>query len=69
MSKIYWRSASLSRKHIVREKDQGVEKLIWEIDWLNLLPDNLKPFFPKVIDFFKEENYFWFEMPITVKII
>ena len=57
--------ASLSRKHIVRKeaKDQGVEKLIWEIDWLNLLPDNLKPFFPKVIDFFKEENYAWFEMP------
>ena len=52
-------------KHIVRKeaKDDGVEKLIWEIDWLNLLPDNLKPYFPKVIDFYKEENYAWFEMP------
>lgn len=57
--------ANLSRRHIVRKeaRGKGVEKLIWEIDWLNLLPNDLKPYFPKVIDFFKETNYAWFEMP------
>ncbi len=57
--------ASLSRKHIVRKeaKGEGVEKLIWEIDWLNLLPEDLKQFFPRVIDFFKDNKYAWFEMP------
>ena len=57
--------ASLARKHLVRKeaKGQGVEKLTWEIDWLMQLPQNLKPYFPAVIDTNRTDDHAWFDMP------
>ena len=57
--------ASLSRRHIVKKQASGAghEKLNWEIEWLTSLPNELKEYFPTVLDSKISEHDSWFEMP------
>lgn len=57
--------ASLNSRTVVRKsaKDQGVEKIINEIEWLETFSDLVPGVFPEVVSKKISEDHAWFEMP------
>ncbi len=57
--------ATLTRRSVVCKEasGDGRQKLYNEIQWLLDLPENLRPYFPRILDHYMEKDMIKFEMP------